>query len=222
VSQIDPSAAPSANLPVIPDKVAAKLQDGKDVSLEELSSAAAEQRAQRESARATPLRGETLKPISRAAANTLMTGNSAGHLQRGTIPRAPATRRVIPPPFRRETISIRVPGEPVPEWRNLRADQVKEGDIVPGVGRVVSTKHATRYSEPEDVVPVTLHLAEDGAVRTVTHKPFGIAEYERLRDSYGVTGARVAVGTDIILAGPEGSTLTVDAAAQVQVFGFSS
>lgn len=221
MSSIDPSAVPSANLPVIPDKVAEQIQAGKDVPLEAISEAAAEMKVTRESTRATPLHGDTLRPISRAQANTLMTGNPQGTLQRGSIPRAPVTRRVIPPPFKRESISIRVPGEPQPQWQNLRAEQVTEGMIVPNVGRVVSIKIGIRYREPEEVVPVRLHEPLDGqdAIPGIITKTFDGGEYELLREHFGRSGARVAVGTDIMLTGPEGNSITVDAKAEVRAFG---
>ncbi len=206
-----------ANLPVIPDKVAEKLRDGKDVPLEEISSAAAEMKDTREASRSVPLRGETLRPVSRAQANTLMTGNPEGLLQRGSVPRAPVTRRVIPPPFRRESISIRVPGEPQPQWHNLKASQVREGYIVPGVGRVVSIRTGVRYAEAGEMVPVTLHTGEAAEVKAVLLDGYTEADYHSLVEEFG--SEQVAVGTDIVLTGPEGGSITVDAEAEVQAFG---
>lgn len=206
-----------ANLPVIPDKVVDRIRAGKEVSLEEVSSAAAEMRDARESSRAQPLRGETLRPTTRAHANALMTGNPQGHLQRGAIPRAPVTRRVIPPPFRRESISVRVPGEPQPQWQNLKAHQVKEGHIVPDVGRVVSIKIGIRYADAGEVVPVKLYrFGEDGVLQSAEA---GLSQEDAavLRNSYG--SAMVATGTDIVLTGPEGNSITVDEQAEVQAFG---
>jgi hypothetical protein len=207
--QIDPSAIPSANLPVIPDKVAEALQRGEDVPLEAISETAAEMKHEREAAKSQPLRGETLRPTTRAHANTLMTGNPQGTLQRGAIPRAPATRRVIPPPFRRERISIRVPGEPQSQWRTVRAGDVQAGWIVPGVGRVVSVLRTTRHAAAADKVPV---FREELQVQGYTGE-----DAARLQGMYGHT--RVAVGIDITLTGPEGASITVDTMAEVQAFG---
>ncbi len=210
----------SANLPVIPDKVVDRIRAGKPVALEEVSSAAAEMRDTREAARSQPLHGGSLRPTTRSHANTLMTGNPQGHLQRGTVPRAPATRRVIPPPFQRESISIRVPGEPRPEWRTVRASQVQEGLIVPGVGRVVGTERRTRHSDAADQVPV---FREEALMNAQIPALIPVQDYtgedaRRLLDAYGST--RVAVGVDIVLTGPEGASVTVDERAEVQAFGF--
>lgn len=214
--QIDPSAIPSANLPVIPDAVVEKIQKGEDVPLEQISRAAAEMKAARDTDKARPLHQETLTPTTRAHANTLMTGNPQGHLQRGTMPRAPSTRRVIPPPFKRESISIRVPGEPVPEWRNLRASQVLEGDIVPGVGRVISSERRTRYADAAEQVPV-FNVFRDEPLAPV--QEYTGDDARKLTEAYGST--LVAVGIDIVLTGPEGNELVVDEQAEVQAFGFS-
>jgi hypothetical protein len=211
--QIDPSKVPSANLPVIPDKVVKDIQDGKDVSLEAISEAATEMREKRSLEAAKPLDGRTLKPITRHRANQIISGSPDGKLQRGVMPKAPATRRVIPPPFQRESIRIRVPGEPVPEWRNLRAEQVMEGDIVPGVGRVVEITRQTRYSDAREQVPVTVHEGDPGMLVSKTFDP---GDYGLLQEAYGST--RVAVGVDIVLTGPE-AQIVIAAEETVQVFG---
>jgi hypothetical protein len=207
--QINPDAIPSANLPVIPDKVAEALQRGEDVPLEAISETAAALKDAREADRSRPLHSETLRPITRAYANTIMTGNPQGTLSRGTLPRAPSTRRVIPPPFRRERISIRVPGEPQPQWRNVRAGDVQAGWIVPGVGRVVSVLRTTRHAAAADQVPV---FREELQVQGYTGE-----DAAHLQGMYGHT--RVAVGIDITLTGPEGASVTVDTMAEVQAFG---
>jgi len=213
-SQIDPSKVPSANLPVIPDKVVKRIQDGKDVPLEAISEAATEIREKSGLERAKPLHAETLTPITQYRANQIISGSPDGKLQHGVMPRAPQTRRVIPPPFRRESISIRVPGEPQAQWHNVRADQVLVGDIVPDVGKVVEVLTQPRYSSAEEQVPVTVH---GGAPGMLIEKTFDAGEYDLLRKQYGST--QVAVGVDVVLTGPENCQLVVDHAEQVRVFG---
>lgn len=217
--QIDPSKVPSANLPVIPDKVVKDIQDGKDVSLEAISEAATEMREKRSLEAAKPLDGRTLKPITRHRANQIISGSPDGKLQRGVMPKAPATRRVIPPPFQRESIRIRVPGEPVPEWRNLRAEQVMEGDIVPGVGRVMDITRQTRYAPAEAQVPISFREAAEWSgvdPAPLFEKTFGPEDSKLLIEAYGST--RVAVGVDIVLTGPE-AQIVIAAEETVQVFG---
>lgn len=208
-----------ANLPVIPDKVAAKIRDGKDVSLEEISSAATEMREQRKLEAARPVDGRTLKPISRAQANTITYGNPQGRIERGTLPRAPATRRVIPPPFQRERITIRVPGEPVPEWRTVKAIQVCTGDIVPGVGLVMEVMTQPRYSDAAEVVPVKRSQAAEpgGDIKPIVVQEFDAETSAQLLGAYG--SHQVAVGTDVVLTGPELCQRVLDAGEEITVFG---
>jgi len=206
---IDPSKAPSVNLPVIPDKVVKRIQDGKDVPLEAISEAATELREKRGLERAKPLHAGTLKPITQHRANQIVSGSPDGKLQHGVMPRAPQTRRVIPEPFRRESISIRVPGEPSAEWHNVRADQVLVGDIVPDVGKVVNIVTQPRYADALAKALVT----RDGTVIQELSRD----EYATYREKFGTT--QVAVGVDVVLTGPENCQLVVDHAEQVRVFG---
>jgi hypothetical protein len=218
--QIDPSKAPSANLPVIPDKVAKAIQDGKDVSLESISEAASEIREKAGLEKAKPLDARTLTPITRHRANQIVSGSPDGKLQRGVLPRAPATRRVIPAPFQRERIEIRVPGEPRPEWRNVRADQVRPGDIVPGVGMVMDITRRTRHLPAEDQVPISFREAAEWSgvdPAPLFEKTFDAEDSKLLIEAYGSTN--VAVGTDVILTGPEGCQAVLDERESVQVFG---
>lgn len=48
-------------------------------------------------------------------------------------------RRKMPAPFARPSISVGASG-PRREWHTIAADQLREGDIVPSVGRLVGVK----------------------------------------------------------------------------------
>lgn len=183
--------AEELKVPVIPDKVAEKIQAGKkDWAIEEvLGEATVEKVAAENVARAEPVRAGQLTPITHAEAARRRT-------QRGeTLPNMPTMRRVIPEPFRRERISIRVPGEPQKVWMSVKAVQVCPGDIVPDVGLVQDVRSRVRHRRRDEIVlPRLDHLT---------------------------TGARgddmVAVGEDTILTGPE-HEMVVDSQTTVQVF----
>lgn len=127
------------SIPTIPDKVADKLQSGKDVAIEELiSESTLEADAAAKARRSAPVHAGALKPISKAEAarRTTFDGQS--------LPRLPSTRRVIPEPFRRPVISLSLPWEPKKVWQYVRADQVLAGDIVPDIGLVQSVSQTVR------------------------------------------------------------------------------
>jgi hypothetical protein len=145
------------DIPLIPDKVADKLQAGKDVAIEELVSESSLQAQREESLRkAEPVHAGALTPISKqdAARRTRFDGK--------TLPRLPATRRVLPEPFRRHVINLSLPWEDKKTWQYVRADQVQAGDIVPDLGLVQSISVTVRR-EPLDP---TLHGWTDVAVGT--------------------------------------------------------
>ena len=91
--------------------------------------------AQRTAANAT-VRQEDLVPITKAEAARRTTFDGE-HL-----PRVPATRRVLPAPFRRERVSLDRHGR---AWQSCRADAVQAGDVVPEVGRVAGIDTDIRY-----------------------------------------------------------------------------
>jgi hypothetical protein len=94
---------------------------------------------------------------------------------------------------------------------------VQEGDIVPDVGKVTSIVTVTRYAEAHDVVPIHRDAAElDGTTVPAIDITFGTEEERRLAQAY--LSQAVAVGTDVILTGPAGNSLTADPGAQVRVF----
>lgn len=92
-----------------------------------MSDAALGQVEAQTAAAAAPLHAEDLVPITKeeGARRTRFNGE--------TLPSLPATRRVLPPPFRRQRIDISHHGR---EWTTCPAEAVKEGDMVVDVGRV--------------------------------------------------------------------------------------
>lgn len=87
-------------------------------------------------AKAQPVHAETLRPITRGEAQRRTTFDGT------TLPSMPAPRRVVPPPFRRPSVSGGTHGK---TWQNVRADQVGPGDILPDVGLVTSVGEDTEY-----------------------------------------------------------------------------
>lgn len=112
----------------------------------------------------TPIHAETLRPITRAEANLRTT------LDGKTLQNMPAPRRVIPPPFQRQRV---VGGQHGKSWQNLRADQVKPGDIIPDIGRVKDAHEILRRETVAGKVGVASRIewvvrGIDGAVAYVS------------------------------------------------------
>lgn len=124
LGEISPDA-----LPVIPDKVTEKIEAGEDVSAEYIAGAAREQAAERARRQAGPVHLEDLTAVSRNDPRIAMSFDGA------SLPKAPQTRRVIPPPFRRPRIAIDHHGK---SWQLCRADEIARGDIIPGIGAVAA------------------------------------------------------------------------------------
>lgn len=103
-----------------------------------------------------------LVPITRAEAARRVTFDGE-HL-----PALPATRRVLPAPFRRQRIAVEHHGR---AWTGCRADQLAPGDIVPGIGRLISAVRATRYAEvagvPGVATGVSIYIRGAGGVEQV-------------------------------------------------------
>jgi hypothetical protein len=104
-----------------------------------MSDAALSQVEQQTRAASAPVHAEDLVPITKAEAASRVTFDGE-HL-----PRAPATRRVIPAPFRRPRFDLDRHGR---TWGNCRADAVKTGDMVAVDGtafRVAGVETVIRY-----------------------------------------------------------------------------
>jgi hypothetical protein len=102
-----------------------------------------------DASRAAPVHQEDLVPITKAE-SVRRTTFDGEHL-----PRAPATRRVIPAPFRRESISIDHHGR---RWTTPRADEVAVGDVVVDLGKVASTETVMEYATVAGVPDVAVGM----------------------------------------------------------------
>ena len=114
-----------------------------------MSDASLEQAERQTAAAAAPVHAEDLVPISRAEAARRTTFDGQ------TLPNMPTTRRVIPPPFRRPSISIAHHGR---SWQPCRAEHVEVGDTVPDLGRVTSRQIVTRYETVAGIPDVAAGL----------------------------------------------------------------
>jgi hypothetical protein len=128
-----------------------KAREGKlkqPLAVEEfMTPGALEQVAQQTSKAA--VHAEDLVPISKAeaAARTTQHGD--------TLPSMPATRRVIPAPFKRPRIDCGRHGR---TWQRVLPGRVEPGDMVPGVGRVETVETVTRYETVAGVPDVAVGM----------------------------------------------------------------
>lgn len=118
-----------------------------------------------------PVHAENLIPISPGHARELRT-------QKGDVlPKMPATRRVIPAPYRRDRITGGRHGK---SWQDLPPEAIRPGDIITDVGLVVLVGSAVRYEAVSDNV-------SEGA-ETGTWRPED----------------KVAIGTSVVVTGAGG------------------
>jgi hypothetical protein len=115
-----------------------------------MSDAALDQVAAQTAAASAPVYAEDLVPITKAEAARRTTFDGE-HL-----PKMPATRRVIPPPFRRERISLDRHGR---TWTTCPAEDVKAGDVVVDIGRVDrDAELVTRYETVAGIPDVAVAM----------------------------------------------------------------
>jgi hypothetical protein len=103
-------------------------------------------------ATAAPVHAEDLVPITKAEAARRTTFDGA------SLPRVPATRRVIPPPFQRPRFDLDRHGR---SWTSCRADAVEAGDMVAEGGRafrVESTEPVLRYETVAGIPDVAVGM----------------------------------------------------------------
>jgi hypothetical protein len=133
-------------LPVIPDKIVEKLDQGKDVSVEELVGTAALEAvdAQRRS-HAAPVHAEDLVPVRKD--DPRIAGATA--FGTGSLPAVPSRRRVIPAPFARPRIAVDHHGK---SWQRVRARDVSIGDLVVDLGQVTAWREEVRRVRRSEIV----------------------------------------------------------------------
>jgi len=114
-----------------------------------MSDASLEQVERQTAAASSPVHAEDLRPISgaEAARRTTFDGEH--------LPAMPARRRVIPAPFARPSVCGGTHGK---TWQRVRADQVRKGDIVPGVGLVALVHERLRRETVAGVAGVATRV----------------------------------------------------------------
>lgn len=95
-----------------------------------------------------PVHAENLVPISKAEARRRTTFDGE------SMPKFPATRRVIPAPYRRDRV---VGGSHGKSWRTLIAGAIRVGDIITDLGLVVDRREVTAYATREHVAAGMAH-----------------------------------------------------------------
>lgn len=90
-----------------------------------------------DASRPGPVRAENLVPISKAEARRRTTFDGE------SMPRFPATRRVIPAPYQRDRV---VGGSHGKSWTTVIAGAVKVGDIITDIGLVTERREVTVYA----------------------------------------------------------------------------
>lgn len=191
-------------LPVIPDKIARKLDEGKDVPIEELvGEAAAEQMADRQAHRSDPVRMSDLTAVAKGDPRI------AGHMDfanGATVPQVPQVRRVIPEPFRRPSIGL--VANHGKSWQRVRARQVAIGDVVAEFGRVVVKREETRYESRASLL----------GQYALPLEPGDVVLPGELEMQVEVPDVPVAVGIDIILVNVAATEMCVDERHELRVF----
>jgi hypothetical protein len=92
-----------------------------------------------------PVHAENLVPISPQQGAEMRRIDP----ESGSLPRFPASRRVIPAPFRRDVVRGGSHGK---AWMLLRGEQIRPGDIITEVGLVVDVQQQLRYETKGDVL----------------------------------------------------------------------
>lgn len=134
-----------------------------------------------------PIPIESLTPIAKNDPRAQV------HFDGNSMPKAPATRRVKPKPFQRQRFDLDRHNR---TWLYCRADQIEEGDMVVGVGRVSEVRVIIRKVHRDVLAGARL----ESIVQPI--------------DPYDM----IAVGTDIELTGAGGNTWLGDAGEQLKAF----
>lgn len=183
-----------------------KLKAGKKIDLPVeafMSDAALEQVARQTRESKEAVHAEQLVPISKAEAARRRTQTGE------TLPNMPATRRVIPPPFRRPRIEAGSHGK---TWQYVAATGVAAGDIVPDVGLVVDMQEQVVYSTRGEI----LGAGFEGDLElptTVSGKVIDAAGLPVLNPD-----EKVAVGIAYVVIGDGGNVKAFRDTDQVRVF----
>lgn len=144
-----------------------------------------------------PVHAENLVPISKEEARKRTTFNG------DEMPRFPATRRVIPAPFKRDRITGGSHGK---AWTTIVAAGIVTGDIIPEIGLVTDAEERTVYSHRENVMQ-----------GTAWSYPLVARPGNRLPEGCHPDDL-VAIGLVIAVRGAGGNARTYDPGAEVKAF----
>lgn len=172
--------------------------------LEAFMSDAALQEAQDATDRAAaPVHAEDLTPISPAEA-------AARRTQHGeSLPSMPVMRKVIPPPFRRPSVTGGSHGK---RWQPVRASQVRKDDIITDLGLVTDVGERTVYRTRREI----LGLAPD-ELDSASPRPVIARQFSDLLELWDLD-EKIATGTEIVVTGAGGTVRVFRPDAQVRVF----
>lgn len=143
-----------------------------------------------------PVHAENLVPISPAAAKEMRTQTG------DTLPKMPATRRVIPAPYKRDRITGGRHGK---KWTTCAAQDIHPGDIITGIGLIVRVERRVVYATREQVAQ---GMANSATLLGVPGFPVPGHDPDDL----------VAVGEATLVLGAGGNTARYRAAEEVKVF----
>jgi hypothetical protein len=149
-----------------------------------MSDAALAQVEAQSRAAATPVHAEQLIPISAAEGRRRRTFSGEG------LPDFPQARRVIPPPFRRPSISAGRHGK---TWGFIEAQSILNDDLIIGIGLVVAVEEKVVYATKAELGISLPGVDED---------------FEE----------RVAIGIAIVVTGKGGEVRAFRERDQVKVF----
>lgn len=135
-----------------------------------------------------PVHAENLIPISPAEGAAMRQIDPAS----GKLPMFPATRRVIPAPFKRDRVTGGSHGK---AWTLVLAPKILPGDIITGIGLVVSVQEKVQHAKLGDF---TTTAALSGGHFTGEDD--------------------VATGTEYEVTGAGGNVETYPSSAEVKVF----
>jgi len=142
-----------------------------------MSDAALEQADRATRAASGPVHAEDLRPISAAEAAARATFDGE-HL-----PAVPATRKVIPAPFRRDRISVNHHGK---TWQSVPADEVTYGDMTELVGKVTGVtsvlRRETVAGRPDVATGTDIILTGAGGVTAVVDVAAPVRVFRRFRE----------------------------------------
>jgi hypothetical protein len=172
-----------------------------------MSDGALEQVAEQTAAAAAPVHAADLVPITKAEAARRTTFDGE------TLPNVPATRRVIPEPFRRPLVQLVSVEGPTHgrAWVTCLVDKITEGDMVVDVGRIACDaetviRYETVAGVPDVAVGMKVILTGVSGNR-VPFNPGTRVRAFRLAELWAAMAAGAASGSSTSAAG-QGSPQT--------------